>query len=435
MSSKKTARKARIRREKGTPWFRSFDDSWYVTPVKGGNPVALRDTSGRKIKGQESEAEAWAATKLAKTSGIAPAPAPSKAVTAGAVIDAYLEFLNTKREASSYRLAKRVGTEWLKFVGDQTPACDLEPYHLSNWIEGDGAAWKGKESVYKSSNTINRAMGIMVTAFHRAAKKGTLRDRNGNKIANPFAAIDRPKLVGRATFIEEAQRALMLDWCARRNPALGDLLFFMLESGCRPEEASIIEAAHCAETPEGTITITLPAFKEDGSLGHKTGRKTGNARIIECINPEACALLRKLIATHPEGKLFRTKTGVAWCRTKRASYWKTMRDGITNEKIKEFVSGGMDETEAKKRAGWVLSCGPNHSPLVLYSTRHTWAKNALLAGLTLYQVAEMLGNSYRVCEQYYASFASCRNKLRAVAIAALTKAAPAPAIAVETIVA
>jgi len=191
----------------------------------------------------------------------------------------------------------------------------------------------------------------------------------------------------RVTLISPEQEAAFYAVSERKNSQLCDFVWFQIQTGCRPAEAAKIEAKHLRETGEG-VQVVLPAFDEDGKLGHKTGRKTGKARVIYC-TADASAMLRRLAAKYPAGPLFRTKRGNEWGEDNRGDQFANARKRV-QAKYGEDVMG---------------------DDIVMYSCRHTFATRKLAQGYSIEIVAELLGNSVKVCLQHYAHLNLCGNTL------------------------
>jgi integrase len=341
-----------------------------MTPCKGAKPVALRDEHGHKVKGLHNEADAW---KASKTVNKAPAASADGPLTAGMVCDTYLSFLKAKRQAKTYSHVKDWLTDFLRSVGDDHHALTLTPKDLTGWIDGH-AGWK-------SPNTQRTAMRAVMAAFSYSLKN-----------ESPFKGVDTPKTKTRRLIVTQEQEQAIFSAIKATDPAR-DYLRFLLLTGCRPEEAAIIEARHVIDTPEGVV-VALPAFKEDGSLGHKTGRYgEGEDRLIVC-NPEASSLIRALVVKYPGGVLFRTKTGGAWLAKTRQQWFARVR--TTVEKV--------------KGAGF-LGTAEKHNLISLYIFRHTFATRTMQAKQSLETVATLLGNSEKICAKHYGHLDLCRKLL------------------------
>ncbi len=127
----------------------------------------------------------------------------------------------------------------------------------------------------------------------------------------------------------------------------------MIETGRRPGEVAQVTAAE-VDLDMGVWVLTK----------HKTAKKTKKPRVIY-LTPAMVELSRTLIAAYPEGPIFRgprgarpfTRNGVR-CRFRR------LREKLPH--LKHFVA---------------------------YSARHSYATHALMNGVGVAQVAELMGHT------------------------------------------
>jgi integrase len=97
---------------------------------------------------------------------------------------------------------------------------------------------------------------------------------------------------------------------------------------------------------------------------HKTDKKTGKPRIVY-LTPAMIELSRKLMAERPDGPIFRGPRGAKpFTRQAIRCRFRRLREKLPH--LKHFVC---------------------------YNVRHTFACNALVKGVGIAQVAELLGHS------------------------------------------
>ncbi|MCY2964013.1 MAG: tyrosine-type recombinase/integrase, partial [Planctomycetota bacterium] len=97
---------------------------------------------------------------------------------------------------------------------------------------------------------------------------------------------------------------------------------------------------------------------------HKTGSKTGRARVIY-LTPTAWEITERLLTQHPEGKLCRNRHGKAWTTDAIRNRFRRLRDTL-GDKLP--------------------------ADLCAYSFRHTYATDALERGVDPVTLAELMGH-------------------------------------------
>ena len=165
--------------------------------------------------------------------------------------------------------------------------------------------------------------------------------------SSPLAKLKKPAAVPRSTFLTRAQWDEVLALYKEGDPFL-DFLRVLLTTGCRPQEARIVEARHI-NWQSGKVNF------QDGEVPGKEG-----AREI-LLTPEVASILKKCAAANPKGPILRNEDGRPWtadaivCRCQRA----------------------------QKKVSF-----PVHS----YLTRHTAATTMLEEGASAGAVAAILGH-------------------------------------------
>lgn len=166
-----------------------------------------------------------------------------------------------------------------------TPAYELKPYHVQEWIDSHGEAWG---STYR---------GGAVVAVKRVYNWAEMM---GHGEGNPIKKLKKATAQSRKTYAkEEGVQAFFAAIPA--NDSFLDLITFIWACGCRPQEARHIESRH---VDLAAMRIMFPAIE---SKGKRHPRKI-------LLNSTTFPIIQRLLAKYPEGKLFRDSRGNAWSK-------------------------------------------------------------------------------------------------------------------------
>jgi integrase len=197
-------------------------------------------------------------------------------------------------------------------------------------------------------STRHNAVAMIVTLFRWARDAGYCD-------LNPLAGFENPyptPLRSRAMTDEEF-RALIDQ---ARDIQFKQILMFLRETGCRPGEATAIQAAHVL--PDRPVIVLPPDL-------HKTGRRTGRERVI-FLSKDIETMVRSLAMRHPVGPLFRnSRNGQGWAK------------GVLHHRVHRYRTK--------------LGLAPD---LVLYLVRHAFATRHVEAGVDLVVVAKLMGHAH-----------------------------------------
>ena len=200
---------------------------------------------------------------------------------------------------------------------------------------------------------------------------------------NPLAKLVKPR-PQRSSCQLTPEQVAAIDAALDRVRELGDILRFLMATGCRTTEARRIESRHL--TPEDRCVRFPPA---EG--------KGERPRVIHC-NEAAWALLTAAAAKHSSGPAFRNRYGGPWTKDALARAAARLRKRI-----------GL--------AHW--------TPRTL---RHWYATRALLAGIDTVTVGELMGHAnQRMVAETYQHVIAQRGHLAAAAERAAAAASP-PAV-------
>jgi integrase len=349
------------RRAKG-PWYRASNETWYTTVGGVQTPLAAGRGNG------EEAVRAFHELMAARGS----APRGAGRMGLAALLDLFLERAGRELAPLTYETYARHLGSFAAFAG-ATAAEDVRPHHVNRWAASahPGRWGRGSPRVW-SEATRHAAVAAVKAAFAWGAREGYI-------ASDPVAAIRRPAPPPRGAVMTDAQAAAAR---GAADPDLRDFMDAMRETGARPSEVMRLEAGMI--DPARGLAV-MPG---------KTTRRTGRARTIH-LTPAALALCLRLAALHPEGPIFRSRSGRPWTRQALSR-----RFGLLRRKL-----GFGREATAE-------------------SFRHQFATDALAAGVPVASVAQLMGHrGTEVLTRTYSHLADRRDHLRE----ALARVRPGPA--------
>lgn len=259
-------------------------------------------------------------------------PRPEK-ILVEIVCDLFLDHSEKHHSPDTFANYKHFLQSFCDAHGRQ-PAAGMKPIHVTRWLDAH-PKWTGAR---------RHAVIAVKRAFSWAEQQGVL-------AANPLRTL-------KADRVKRRTRVLTKDELAEIHGAIKDAQFrefvqAMVETGCRPSEVARVTAA------DVNLDLGVWAFAE-----HKTAKKTHKPRVVY-LTPAMVELSRKLVALYPEGPLFRGPRGkAAFTRQNVRCRFKRLRKKLPH--LKHFVC---------------------------YNLRYTFATRALVNGVGVAQVAELLGHS------------------------------------------
>lgn len=267
------------------------------------------------------------------------------------VMNTYLAYLKGNASANAHRVS-RWAIRSLPPTLLKTDAHALTPRSVSKWIHSK--TW--------SSSTKKGVLGIYLSAFNHAVKEGTLK---ANALKGIYVPPSRSR--GEEAVITPTTYSRLLD--ATQGDCFQDIMIALKMTGCRPSEACKVKASDF-NAEAGTWTLAE----------HKTAKKTGRKRVI-VLPPQLVAICRRLALAHPDGTLFRQRSGKAWntCTMKHRFQVLSRQLGV-----KVFA----------------------------YAFRHSFATERLLNGMTGDMVAALLGNSPAMLHKHYSHLLTDTQRLR-----------------------
>ena len=304
------------------PWFWKQAKIWCVT------------LDGKRIKLDVDQDEA--VKKFHKLMSERPEPLSSESLAI--VMDKMVEWTGKNRSAGTYRFYREHAQQfldWLKGENLVDISCDeLTPDVFESYLE---------ES---SPGRRNGAVQMIKRVYNWANKRGRIN-------VNPIMALEKPTSGRRKNFISEGVFKKMLK---NVDDNLGQLMEFMWETGCRPQEAWKLTSWHIQQKYK---RLCIPI--ED------TKRKKSD-RHIYCT--ERAWEIVKGREKEADEFLFTTTTGTQW-----------NKDNI-----------------GKRMATLAEEVGKRYA---LYDIRHTWITNKVKFGMDIHLIAKLAGTSIAMIERHY----------------------------------
>lgn len=275
------------------------------------------------------------------------------------VCDLFLDFSQKHHAADTYRAYRDFLQDFCEFYGTLLGK-DLKPLHVTRWLDAH-PGWKGSR---------RNAIIAVKRPFNWADAEGLLQP-------NPIKAVKKPPQRHRDRILTLEERGQIL--AAIKDQQFREFVLAMMETGARPGEVRKVTAAHV------NLDLGVWIFKE-----HKTAARTGRPRIIY-LTPTILEMTRRLVELYPEGPLFRgprgkrgnTRNGVR-CRFKRL-----------REKL------------------------PHLAGVISYTMRHSFATQALVNGVGIAHVAELMGHvDTSMVSHHYAHLAGNVQHMRDAALRA-----------------
>jgi integrase len=291
--------------------------------------VEIRGKQTKLAKGKDNRAEAVKQFHLLMTGTKPVAP---KSLTTEEVCDHFLRHSEREHEPETFDWHKHYLQSFCDRCGS-LKSCDLIPFHLTSWL--DANEWKAAR---------RHATGVVKRAFAWCKEQGLLS-------ADPFESVSVPKGGKRERVLSEDERKEIL--AAIKDQNFRDFVFAMQETGCRPGEVRKVTAEH--------VNLDVGIWL----LGkHKTAKQTQKPRVVY-LTPAMVELCHKLVAKNPEGPIFRGPRG----NTPYSKNAVRIRFRRLREKL------------------------PHLAGVVAYSYRHTFCTDALVNGVGIAQVAELMGHT------------------------------------------
>lgn len=246
-------------------------------------------------------------------------------------------------------------------------AADLKGHQVKAWL-----AWENEWRKKKGRRTWGTSTQSLAIKTIKAVLNWGV--RIGHLTENPIKKLSGGTVARRDRIVTAEQLARIKDLV---KPNFRDFLTVVEQTGARPySEIGRLEAKDI-DFEKGSATLTK----------HKTSKKTGKPRVIY-FTPAALEVLRRLSDRYPTGLLFRTKRNSGWNQN-NSMKWSYL--------IKEKL-------------------GIEFNP---YCMRHVFITNALLRGVPVEVVAELVGNTPQMIHKHYSHVGKNHDALRAALLKAV----------------
>ena len=309
---------------------------------------------GEKVRlAQGKGSRELALQKFHELKAVQPQAPESATARVADVIEAFLAWTKIHRSPETNRNYLWYGQLFSEHSG-YLRASELKPIHVTRWVDERG--WK--------ETTERNARRSVSRAFSWAAEEGIL-------ARNPLQGMKCPGANARGRILTDHEFRVLV-----RNSSTDFklLLFVLRETGCRPKEARTLR------WPE--VFADRWEMKE-----HKTAKKTKRPRVVH-LNATMRRLMEVLRrrAKDPDGHVFLSGRGKAW--TANAVKLRVLR-------LKNKEELGLPKD------------------LCTYLLRHAFGTNAIVNGVDIASVAELMGHrSTEMISRVYLHLADQRVHLK-----------------------
>ncbi|AMV24099.1 site-specific tyrosine recombinase XerC [Gemmata sp. SH-PL17] len=313
-----------------------------------------------RLSKDEKEAQRMFHELMAKKVAEAPDPEPPAAlgVSFKKLADEYLKATQGDKGQRAFQQQTKTLQLFSNHV-KKLRADEVRPHMVRAWL-----ATKPEWNVSTQSGQRKTIKAVL----NWAVKEGYLNESPLKKMAGG-EALRRDRV-----FTEEEKKKIS----EFVSPDFADFLKAIELTGARPFSEMAQVTATDVDLNAGTITLQK----------HKNRKKTGKPRTIFLV-PELLAILKKRVEQHPNGPLFQSRRGAKW------------NSGSSRKWFSEIEK----ELGIKAHA---------------YVYRHSYITAALIRGVPVEVVAELVGNTPSVLHRNYAHVGKDKTALKAAALKAVT---------------
>lgn len=276
------------------PWFREFDDCWYVQiRVRG------KRRQVKLVKGRDNEAEAFRRWHdLMSRSASTPSAAPAVASqTVHAMVDLFLEHVSKNSAAATYTFYLNFLSSFCRTIDRSLTVTQVKPYHVTRWLDD-----KKKWSVSTKGNGIRSVR----RAFRWSAQEGYID-------FSPMAMLKGMRCQPRETIISPEQFEVILQKVT--DEPFRDFLRFLWHTGARPQEVREVTAKHVE------LHLRRIVFPTSQAKGKRAPR-------VIYLDDVAFEIVAARCQRFPKGPLFRNRLHKPWGRNAIRCRFRRLKDRI-----------------------------------------------------------------------------------------------------------
>jgi site-specific recombinase XerD len=271
------------------------------------------------------------------------------------LIDQFLRWSQTNHAPDTFRFYRIYNQSFGKFIPARLKLQDLKPYHLTRWVD---AEWPPGSA---SPNTRHGAIRAVQRAFSWAKKQGLIQ-------VNPIEYVEKPKPCPRDVYLWPEQYEKVLSMI--QDEPFRDVVEILRHTGARPQEVRIMEARWLDRENR------CWQFPRERSKGKRKAR-------VVLLNDRAFEISCRNAATHPQGAMFRNSRGEPWKKKALVDRCRRLR-----ARLDFYVTP--------------------------YAIRHTFATDAILRGVDLVTIAQLMGHvDLRMLSEIYQHVEKHSEHLRA----------------------
>lgn len=271
------------------PFYRAFDDWWYVEVGPRGNRTQIK-----LVKGKKNETKAY--RRFVEVVGSDAIAAIASKLTVAEACDNFLDWSQRNHQPLTYRQYRDFLQDFCNRYGS-LKVMALKPFHVTQWVQKH--TW--------NSTSQNKAIGCLKRCLNFVASEGLAPD-------NPLRLVRKPRALRRETILSSDDRKRIM--AAIRDRAFKMFVFALSQTGARPSEIRTVTAAEC------DLNLGIWVFRK-----HKTVHHTGRPRIVY-LTPPMIKLCRRLVREHPEGPLFRNTRGELFSRNSIICRFSRLREKL-----------------------------------------------------------------------------------------------------------
>lgn len=362
------------------PFFKRSHQAWYV------------QLDGKQVRLGEDKKDAWAkydelmAARHKAARFVTPGlPVP---YSLGRLLGEFLESAFKDRSPRTRGFYEEKLAPFINHLGGEFPAAELKPLHVEGWVAAHPHWKKG-------------TVRTVWQAVHCLLRWG---EKSGRTPHSSVCDYGKPGASRRTIVISSADYQQIV--ANIRSAEFRDLVAVAWETGARPQELLKAEVRHFEPSAKRLV------FPPEEAKVDKWPR-------IVYLSDPAAAVIERLAAAHPSGRLFRNQEGRPWTTGSVNCEWVRLRHrmGFAVMKARDLEpgedairvkiatlnpakrEGGVDrpKTPAELREEARLKCRQQTAQTLapkycLYHFRHSWLDRMLKAGVDVLTCAILMGH-------------------------------------------